>query len=167
MDNKTILKNKGLVISIAKRYQGKGLDFDDLVQEGYIGLIKAEKGYKPDKGTKFSTYATYWIKQSIIRAIENTGSLVRVPSHANDLNTPKHVILDREVKGATSTVNYQHLLGKVRDILTDDTDYCMFIEYHIFDKSFRDIAKDQGCSHENVRTRLSKLSSTIRKRLTK
>src|SRR5687768_9422276 len=76
--------NLRLVISIAKRYRCRGLSFEDLVQEGIIGLMAAIARYDPDKGYRFSTYATHWIRQAIGRAIDNHGRLIRLPSHVSD-----------------------------------------------------------------------------------
>jgi RNA polymerase primary sigma factor len=74
--------NLRLVVSIARRYRGQSLEFVDLVQEGNLGLMRAARGFDASFGTKFSTYATWWIKQSIGRAISNKASLVRLPVHA-------------------------------------------------------------------------------------
>src|SRR5215213_2516185 len=74
--------NLRLVVSIARGYTGRGLDFADLIQEGNLGLMRAARGFDADFGTKFSTYATWWIKQSITRAISNKASLIRLPVHA-------------------------------------------------------------------------------------
>ena len=74
--------NLRLVISIARGYTGRGLEFTDLIQEGNLGLMRAARGFDANFGTKFSTYATWWIKQSIGRAIANKASSIRVPIHA-------------------------------------------------------------------------------------
>src|SRR5215213_10078102 len=74
--------NLRLVVSIARGYIGRGLDFADLIQEGNLGLMRAARGFDAAFGNKFSTYATWWIKQSIGRALSNKASLIRVPIHA-------------------------------------------------------------------------------------
>jgi RNA polymerase primary sigma factor len=76
--------NLRLVVSIARRYTGHGLELSDLVQEGNLGLMRAARGFDASFGTKFSTYATWWIKQAIGRAISNKASLIRIPVHAAD-----------------------------------------------------------------------------------
>ena len=81
---KLIQANLRLVVSIAKRYVGQGVLFMDLVQEGSIGLIRAAEKFDYSKNFKFSTYATWWIKQSIIRAIANHSKTIRIPVHMAD-----------------------------------------------------------------------------------
>ncbi len=76
--------NLRLVVSIARRYVGRGLELVDLIQEGNLGLMRAAQNFDVGFGTKFSTYATWWIKQSISRAISNKASLIRIPVHAAD-----------------------------------------------------------------------------------
>lgn len=81
---KLIQANLRLVVSIAKKYVGQGVLFMDLVQEGSIGLIRAAEKFDYSKNFKFSTYATWWIKQSIIRAIANHSKTIRIPVHMAD-----------------------------------------------------------------------------------
>lgn len=81
-----VKRNLRLVIDIAKRYTGHGLSFLDLVQEGNIGLIKAAERFQYQKGTKFSTYATWWIRQGITRALADQSRTIRIPVHVNEVS---------------------------------------------------------------------------------
>lgn len=96
---KLIQSNLRLVVSIAKRYIGQGVLFMDLVQEGSLGLIKAAEKYDYSRALKFSTYATWWIKQSIIRAISNHSKTIRIPVHMNDkIRKYKRAYVDLSLK---------------------------------------------------------------------
>jgi len=79
-----ITANSRLVISVAKKYMGRGVPFLDLIQEGNIGLIRATKKFDHNRGHKFSTYATWWIRQAVTRAIADQGRTIRVPVHMGD-----------------------------------------------------------------------------------
>jgi len=84
LKNKFISNNLRLVINIAKRYNGNGVELEDLIQEGNIGLIKALDRFDYKKGYRFSTYGSWWIRQGIIRTVQDKSKTIRLPSHINE-----------------------------------------------------------------------------------
>src|ERR687886_1123175 len=82
--SKLIEKNLRLVIPVAKKYRGYGLPFGGLIQEGNVGLMRAVEKFDPDRGWRFSTYATWWIRQAVQRAVADKGRTIRVPVHMGD-----------------------------------------------------------------------------------
>jgi RNA polymerase primary sigma factor len=83
--DRMVRANLRLVVNIARGYTGKGLALQDLIEEGNLGLLRAVEGFDPDMNTRFSTYASYWIKQSIKRALVNTAKTIRIPAYMVEL----------------------------------------------------------------------------------
>ncbi len=83
--DRMVRANLRLVVNIARSYTGKGLSLQDLIEEGNLGLLRAVEGFDPDMNTRFSTYASYWIKQSIKRALVNTAKTIRIPAYMVEL----------------------------------------------------------------------------------
>jgi len=83
--DRMVRANLRLVVNIARAYTGKGLPLQDLIEEGNLGLLRAVEGFDPEMGTRFSTYASYWIKQSIKRALVNSAKTIRIPAYMVEL----------------------------------------------------------------------------------
>src|SRR5215217_7912393 len=129
--NRLIEKNLRLVVSIAKKSRGRGLSFEDLIQEGNIGLMKAVGKFDSDRGFRFATYATWWIRQNIQRAVADKGRTIRIPAHISEKMRKMartYNELSAELERAPSDEEVAERLGwsvenirKVKDAMPDVT----------------------------------------------
>jgi len=125
---KLVTANLRFVIMVAKKYQGKGLPLQDLISEGNMGLLNAVKHFDAEKGYRFITYAVWWIRQAIVKAIYEKGRMIRLPSHKSrelsrleaEQNPAQKDQIYNDVLSLDDPISAQHDGGTIKDLIQDE-----------------------------------------------
>jgi RNA polymerase primary sigma factor len=174
--DRMVRANLRLVVNIARGYTGKGLGLQDLIEEGNLGLLRAVEGFDPAMGTRFSTYASYWIKQSIKRALINSAKTIRIPAYMVELLSKwrrANARLTEELGRTPTPEEVARVLGLARKKLpiikkairiynstpqTDQAESGWSLGEMVMDENLRS-PEDELLAHDNLKHALSMLGT--------
>lgn len=152
--------NLRLVVSIAKKYVGYGVDFMDLIQEGNMGLLTATAKYDPDRGYKFGTYATWWIRQAVVRALAKYARMIRLPAYMLDEMSRQKKITDKLIQ----TLGREPTMEEIADAVSksvEEVEETMLYSSPIMSLDMTPFGEDDGTLYDIVAQQVNEEPSGI------